>query len=53
MGQWWTNTEMVTDENGEAYIEGFCGDYKLTCLDDQIDLALCQGKLNGVKTIVL
>ncbi len=26
--QWWTNTEVVTDENGEAVIEGYRGDYK-------------------------
>ena len=25
--QWWTNGETVTDENGEAVIEGFRGDY--------------------------
>ncbi len=51
--QWWTNTEVVTDENGEAVIEGYRGDYKLTCCGVETDLALRQGQLDGVKTIIL
>ncbi|MDR0986727.1 MAG: endo-1,4-beta-xylanase [Ruminococcus sp.] len=52
-GKWWTDTEVVTDENGEAIVEGFCGDYKLTCLDTEFDLALRKGQLDGVKTIIV
>jgi GH35 family endo-1,4-beta-xylanase len=51
--QWWTDTEVVTDENGEAIVEGFRGDYKLTCCDTQTDLALRQGQLDGVKTLIV
>jgi GH35 family endo-1,4-beta-xylanase len=51
--EWWTDTEVITDENGEAVIEGFRGDYKLTCCDAQTDLALRQGQLDGVKTFVV
>lgn len=29
-GEWWTNTEIVTDENGYAELEGIRGDYKLS-----------------------
>ena len=51
--QWWTNTEAVTDENGEAVIEGYRGDYKLTVCGAETDLALRKGQLDGVKTIIL
>jgi GH35 family endo-1,4-beta-xylanase len=51
--QWWTDTEVVTDENGEATVEGFRGDYKLTCMGAETDLALRQGQLEGVKTFVI
>jgi len=51
--EWWTNTEVVTDENGEAVIEGYRGDYTLTVCDQKFDLALRQGELDGVLTIEL
>jgi GH35 family endo-1,4-beta-xylanase len=51
--QWWTNTEIVTDENGEAVVEGFRGDYKLTCCGAQTDLALRKDVLEGVKTFIV
>ena len=51
--QWWTNTEAVTDENGEAVIEGYRGDYKLTVCGTETDLALRKGQLDGVKTIIV
>jgi hypothetical protein len=51
--KWWTDTEVITDENGEAIIEGFRGDYKLTCLDGTTDLALRKGQLDGVQTFVV
>lgn len=51
--RWWTNTETVTDENGVAVIEGFRGDYTLTCCGVETDLALRQGHLDGVQTITL
>jgi GH35 family endo-1,4-beta-xylanase len=42
--RWWTNTEVITDENGEAVIEGFRGDYKLTCLNATTEIALRKGQ---------
>jgi len=51
--QWWTNTEVVTDENGEAVIEGYRGDYKLTVCDQEYDLELRKDKLAGVKTLIV
>ena len=51
--QWWTNTEVVTDENGEAVVEGYRGDYKLTVCDTETPLALRKGQLDGVKVIIL
>ncbi len=48
--QWWTNGETVTDENGEAVIEGFRGDYRLSCCGQEMDLALRKGQLDGVQT---
>lgn len=51
--RWWTNTEVVTDKNGEAVIEGYRGDYKLTCCGTETELALRRGQLDGVKTIIL
>ncbi len=51
--QWWTNGETVTDENGEAVIEGFRGDYKISCCGQEMELALRKGQLDGVRTYVL
>ena len=51
--QWWTNTEVVTDENGEAVVEGYRGDYKLTCCGVETDLALRKGQLDGVYTFII
>jgi GH35 family endo-1,4-beta-xylanase len=51
--KWWTDTEVVTDENGEATIEGFRGDYKLTCLDVETDFSLRSGQTDGVMTLVV
>ncbi len=30
-GEWWTKTSIVTDENGDAELEGFRGEYELHC----------------------
>ena len=51
--QWWTNGETVTDENGEAVIEGFRGDYTISCCGQEMELALRKGQLDGVRTYVL
>lgn len=51
--QWWTNGETVTDENGEAVIEGFRGDYKISCCGQEMELALRKGQLDGVRTYML
>jgi hypothetical protein len=29
--EWWTDTEVTTDENGWASVEAFKGDYELSC----------------------
>jgi GH35 family endo-1,4-beta-xylanase len=51
--QWWTNTEVVTDENGEAVVEGYRGDYKISCCGAETELALRKGQLDGVKTLIV
>ena len=51
--QWWTNGETVTDENGEAVIEGFRGDYKISCCGQEMELALRKGQLDGIRTYML
>jgi GH35 family endo-1,4-beta-xylanase len=50
---WWTDTEVVTNEQGEAVVDGFRGDYKLTCCDSTVDFALRSGQTDGVETITL
>ena len=51
--EWWTDAEFVTDENGEAVIEGFRGDYALHCEGRTFDLALRKGQTDGTKTFAL
>ena len=51
---WWTPTvELITDENGEITVEGFRGDYKLTCCGNETDFALRKECLDGFYTFVL
>ena len=38
--KWWTDTKTATDENGEAVIEGYRGDYNLICCGNKVNLAL-------------
>lgn len=38
--KWWTKTKTVTDEFGEATIEGYRGEYSLTCLDQKVSVSL-------------
>jgi GH35 family endo-1,4-beta-xylanase len=52
-GKWWTDTEVITDDNGEAFIEGFFGDYKLTCLDATTDISIRRGQTDGVMTFIV
>ncbi|MBP3602698.1 MAG: endo-1,4-beta-xylanase [Lachnospiraceae bacterium] len=42
-GEWWTDTEICTDENGYATVEGFKGDYIVTCDGKQASLKLSSG----------
>ena len=52
-GKWWTRGEAVTDANGEIVVEGYRGDYKISCCGSETDLALRKGKLDGVRTMIL
>ncbi len=38
--KWWTDTSVITDENGEAFIEGYRGDYNLTCCGNTFGFVL-------------
>ncbi len=42
-GEWWTDTEICTDENGYATVEGFKGDYIVACDGKQASLKLSSG----------
>ena len=35
--QWWTDTTLTTDANGEIVLRGFKGDYQLTTSHDSVD----------------
>lgn len=50
-GKWWTNTELVTDANGEIEVEGYRGDYTLTMENKKIPLALRKGQTDGVQIV--
>ena len=39
-GEWWTDTEVTTDENGFVTVEGFKGDYDLILGDKKAALSL-------------
>ena len=52
-GEWWTRGEAVTDANGEAIVEGYRGDYHLSCCGNEADLALRKGQLDGVYTFII
>ncbi len=38
--EWWTDTEVVTDENGYAEVEAFKGDYTISCGTLSTDITL-------------
>ncbi len=38
--EWWTNTQVQTDENGYAIIEGFKGDYSLSWSEKEVSIQL-------------
>ena len=42
-GEWWTDCEICTDENGFATVEGFKGDYVLETENGQAQLKLTAG----------
>lgn len=52
-GKWWTRGEAVTDANGEIVVDGFRGDYKISCCGNEATLALRKGKLDGVQVMIL
>ena len=42
--EWWTDTSVITDENGWADIEAFKGDYCLSCEDRSVNVELSDDK---------
>lgn len=42
-GEWWTDCEICTDENGFATVEGFKGDYVLETEEGQVEFKLTAG----------
>ncbi len=38
--EWWTDTQIITDENGRAQVEAFKGDYLVTVANMQADVSL-------------
>ena len=38
--EWWTDTEVKTDENGMAEVDAFKGDYDIVCEDRHADTCL-------------
>ena len=42
--EWWTDTSVITDENGWADIEAFKGDYCLSCQDRSVNVKLSDDK---------
>ena len=38
--EWWTDTSVITDENGRADIEAFKGDYCLSCEGKSVNVSL-------------
>jgi GH35 family endo-1,4-beta-xylanase len=51
-GEWWTDVEVHTDENGFVTVEGFKGDYSLLLDDKSASLSLTEDSTNAV-TITL
>ena len=51
--EWWTDETFVTDENGEAVITGYRGDYELHCEGNTFALPLRKGQLDTAKTFRL
>lgn len=43
-GEWWTDTEIHTDENGYVMAEGFKGDYEVILGENKAALKLCDAQ---------
>ena len=52
-GEWWTDIEVCTDENGFVRLEGYKGDYLLSDGISQVDLKLTSGSDNEIPSICL
>ena len=48
--EWWTDTEVTTDENGRADVEAFKGEYSISCDGLSADASLTS---DDGQTIVL
>jgi len=51
--EWWTNAETTTDENGEAVIEGYRGDYILTVCGREFEFSLRKDSSEDITEIIL
>jgi len=52
-GEWWTDEEICTDENGYVEVEGFKGDYSIELGDKKASMNLDKSDLKDVITITL
>ncbi len=52
-GEWWTDVEVCTDENGIAKLEGFKGQYVLENGEKKAELTLAGGKCEEVSLITI
>ncbi len=50
-GDWATHTAMTTDENGQVRLDGFLGDYELTCQGNTVRFTLGKDTDEAVITI--
>ncbi len=47
-GEWWTDIEVCTDDNGIVTLEGFKGQYVLENRENKVELTLTDGKCEDV-----
>ncbi len=52
-GEWWTDMEVCTDENGLVTLEGFKGDYDLIAGDKKAGINMDKSSPEDVQTVIL
>ena len=51
--EWWTKLTVITDENGQAEITGFLGDYKAVCGEQKVEFKLSKNNpVNSVRLVM-